>query len=135
MPHTCPKCERVIKNPNAWHYCYKQNIDVLFINKPEVLSYLFDKILEHIIDWENVAVSATKNCIVFVSSQTFLVVKPMKNSLNIKFYLPTQSDEFPIYKSGVYSGKFEHYISVSALEDINPKLINFIKSSYNMFIK
>jgi hypothetical protein len=132
MSWTCPKCERVLKNPNAWHNCIKQDLDKLFENKIEILSFLFDKILDNVISWDNVSVSATKNCIVFVSTQTFLVVKPMKKELDLKFYLQTQNEEFPIYKSCEYSGKFEHHIRVSELEEVNSQLINFIKSSYKL---
>jgi len=129
---TCPKCERELKNPNQWHYCIKVSMDSLFENKPEDLILVFDKLLSEIIDWENVAVSATKNCIVFVHNQTFLIVKPMKTQLDLKFYSETEQNEFPIIKSMAYSGKFENHIRVSKTEELTSEVYKFIKKSYQL---
>ncbi len=80
-------------------------------------------------------VSETKNCIVFVNSQTFLIVRPMKKELDLKFYLDKPNDEFPVYKSVEYSGRYEHHIRITTLNEIDSQLISFIKSSYNLFNK
>jgi Domain of unknown function (DUF5655) len=129
---TCPKCERDLKNPNQWHNCVKVSIDSLFEGKSEELVLVFDKLLSDIIDWENVVVSATQNCIVFVHNQTFLVIRPMKKQLDLKFYSQTEQDEFPIIKSIFYSGKYENHIRVSTLEELNRAVYNHIMQSYNL---
>lgn len=129
---TCPKCERELKNPNQWHNCVKVSIDSLFEGKAEELVFVFDKLLSEIIDWENVAVSATQNCIVFVHNQTFLIIRPMKTALDLKFYTATQQEEEPILKSILYSGKFQNHIRVSSLEDLTPTIYSYIKKSYKL---
>ena len=129
---TCPKCERTIKNKNQWHNCVKVDIDSLFENKAPILITLFDKLLLEIADWSDVNISATKNCIVFVKSQTFLIIRPMKKELDIKFYLPNFSDEIPITKCVEYSGKFETHIRVSEIDHITPQVFRLIKTSYNL---
>ncbi|MGL2993894.1 DUF5655 domain-containing protein [Flavobacterium sp. TSSA_36] len=129
---TCPKCERTIKNLNQWHNCVKVDMDSLFENKAPILISIFDKLLFEIADWQNVNISTTKNCIVFVKNQTFLIIRPMKKELDIKFYLPNFSDEFPIHKCVEYSGKFETHIRVSELEQISPQVFKLIKTSYNL---
>jgi membrane protease subunit (stomatin/prohibitin family) len=129
---TCPKCERELKNPNQWHNCVKVSIDSLFEGKAEELVFVFDKLLSEIIDWKNVAVSATQNCIVFVHNQTFLIIRPMKKELDLKFYSATQQEEEPIIKSVSYSGKFENHIRVSKLEDLTQSVYTYIKQSYQL---
>ena len=129
---TCPKCERELRNPNQWHNCVKVSIDSLFEGKGEELVLVFDKLLSLIIDWENVAVSATQNCIVFVHRQTFLIIKPMKKQLDLKFYSELELDEFPIIKSVYYSGRFENHIRVSQLDELTPSVLKFIKQSYQL---
>lgn len=129
---TCPKCERELKHPNHWHNCVKVSIDSLFNGKAEELVFVFDKLLSEIVDWENVAVSATQNCIVFVHHQTFLIIRPMQKALDLKFYSATHQTEEPIIKSVAYSGKFENHIRVSKLEDLNRTVYAYIKQSYQL---
>jgi hypothetical protein len=129
---TCPKCERELRNPNQWHYCLKVNIGDLFKNKEEELEFIFDRLLAELIDWDNVAVSATKNCIVFVHNITFLVIKPMKKQLDIKFYSMKELNEFPIIKSTLWSSKFENHIRISNLDELTPNIYSLIKQSYEI---
>ena len=132
MNFVCPKCERALRNPNQWHNCVKVNIGDLFKNKAEELEFVFDRLLAEIIEWENIAVSATQNCIVFVHKQTFLIVRPMKTQLDLKFYSDREQNEFPIIKSIAYSGKFENHIRVSNLSDLTNDVYIFIKKSYKL---
>lgn len=129
---TCPKCERELKNPNQWHNCVKVSIDSLFEGKAEELVFVFDKLLSEIVDWDDIAVSATKNCIVFVHNQTFLIIKPMKKELDLKFYTQTEQEDEPIIKSIFYSGKYENHIRVSNLEQLTPKIFSYLKQSYQL---
>ncbi len=129
---TCPKCERDLKNANQWHNCVKVSIDSLFEGKATELLFVFDKLLSEIIDWQNVAVSATQNCIVFVHNQTFLIIKPMRKELDLKFYTPTQQENDLIKKSIAYSGKFENHIRVATLDDLTQTVYSYIKKSYQL---
>ncbi len=127
---TCPKCERELKNPNQWHNCVKVSIDSLFEGKAEELVFVFDRLLSEIIDWGNVAVSATQNCVVFVHNQTFLIIRPMKKELDLKFYSTNQLEEEPILKSIFYSGKYQNHVRVSSLQDLTSQVFSYIKQSY-----
>lgn len=132
MPWTCPKCERELRNHNQWHHCAKVSIDSLFEGKATELVFVFDRLLSEIIDWENVAVSATKNCIVFVRHQTFLIIRPMKKQLDIKFYSAEILTHDLVLKSTFYSGKFENHSRVTTLDELTPTIFNFIKKSYSL---
>ncbi|NJE06935.1 hypothetical protein E3E36_12495 [Thermococcus sp. M36] len=96
------------------------------------MEFVFDKLLSEIIDWENVTVSATKNCIVFVHNKTFLIVKPMKTQLDLKFYSEKEHTNFPIIKSILWNSKFENHIRVAKLEELNERVFAFIKKSYKL---
>ncbi len=130
--YTCTKCERELRNPNQWHNCVKVNIGDLFKNKAEELEFIFDRVLAEIIDWENVAVSATKNCVVFVHHKTFLIVRPMKTQLDIKFYSEKEQNDFPIIKSSIWNSKYENHIRISSLNELTNEIYGFIKQSYQI---
>ena len=129
---TCPKCERALKNPNQWLYCEKINIETLFEGKNPELVYIFDYLLSEIIDWANIAVSATPNCIVFLHRQTFLIFRPMKKELDIKFYSDYFNDVSPILKSTAVFGKYQNHIRLSNLEDVTPQVIELLRKSYEL---
>ena len=84
--HTCPNCKRALRSASAWHYCKEVAIDDLFLNKTDEIVLAFDRIYQNYLDNEEVEISATKNCVVFLRNKTFLVVKPMKKWLEVKFY-------------------------------------------------
>jgi hypothetical protein len=129
---TCLSCGRTIRSVKQWHYCARVELDSLFHNKEQIVNHLFDKLLAQLIDWPDVAYSATKNCIVFVHKKTFLVVKPMKTALDIRFHLPYFSEEFPIYKSAQRGSKFESSIRLHDFDDLDQEVIQLIKFSYDM---
>lgn len=135
MTWICPKCERVLRFTNQYHSCVIQDLDSLFEGKSKELIFIFDKILLHVAEWEGVNISATKNCIVFVNTQTFLVIKPMQKVLNIKFYSEEPIQNSLIFKNTKYHYRDESHVRISTIEEVSPLLIKWIWNSYEMFMK
>lgn len=133
MSWQCPNCKRFLKNANQWHCCINQDIDNLFFNKKDSLVRVFDRILPFIVDLKEVDISATKNCIVFFKTQTFLVIKPMKNVLNIKFYLSEPMDIYPIIDVKQYGRQFEHHIRLAEVDEVDAVVFDFIRKSHDLF--
>jgi hypothetical protein len=112
------------------HYCAKVSLDSLFEGKSNELVLAFDKLLSLVADWDEVAISTTPNCIVFVHRQTFLVIKPMKAALDVKFYSVAPPADLKLHKSFVYAGRYANQVRISKVEDITNPLIKYIRSSY-----
>jgi len=132
MSWTCPKCERELKHTNAWHNCVKVDLDTLFEGKSPELVLVFDKLLLEIMQWKDVLVSATQNCIVFIHNKTFLIIRPMKKELDLKFYSKVQEESPLILKTISVSGKFENHIRISSVEGITLKTLTLIRKSYDL---
>jgi hypothetical protein len=133
MSWTCPICERELKAPNQIHYCAKVSIDSLFDGKDKELILVFDKILAEVAGWDGVLVSTTPHCIVFVHRYTFLIIRPMKKALDVKFYSKTMLHGNLIIKSTGYEGKFENHIRVTALDELNQQLFSYLYQSWQLF--
>jgi hypothetical protein len=58
----------------------------------------------------------------------------MKQELDLKFVLPTESVEFPIYKRAAYGKKLEHYIRLREREDLDGDVFQFLRQSYKMIM-
>ena len=128
----CPNCNRQLRNINAWHYCAEVSMDELFADKSDDILLAFDTVLEKVSAWDNVAVSATKNCVVFVKNKTFLVVKPMTKCLEIKFYSKEPIDDEQIHKCNLWNSKYEGVIRLQNTQQLNSKIFNYIKESYQI---
>lgn len=132
MHVTCPKCLRPLTKQNSWHYCKRISIDELFKDKPAELKALYNALLKKLGSWPGVSASATKTCVVFIAAKTFLVVKVMKKELDLKFVLPDEQDDFPIYKTARYGNKLEHYIRLHSMDDLDGDVIRFVRESYEL---
>ncbi len=126
----CPNCKRSIPNLNSYHYCKEVAIDELFLKKSDEVVLVFDRLLEHLSAYENVEISATKNCIVFVRNKTFVVAKPMTKCLEIKFYSNEPIDDEELYKCHLWSSKYECIIRIENESQIRPKHFQYFKNSY-----
>ena len=128
----CPNCKRSLRNVNAFHYCKEVEIDELFVNKSDEIVLAFDKLLEHTLFGEDIEMSATKNCVVFVRNKTFLVVKPMTKCLEVKFYAKEMLEDEDLYKCGLWGSKYEGICRVSSAQDFKAKFFQYFKNSYLM---
>ncbi len=132
MTWVCPKCERELKNEKQTHYCVRVNLNSLFEGKSDELMLTFDKLLLLVADWDDVAISATPNCVVFVHRQTFLVIKPMKIALDIKIYSVIPPTWLILHKSLIYSGRYANHFRISKLEYLTPVMTRYIRESYEL---
>jgi hypothetical protein len=85
------------------------------------------------VDFENVEISATKNCIIFFKNKHF-IIKPMAKVLNVKFYLENPNNDYPFTKLFYMANNIEHHIRISSIEEVNPQLFSFIKQSITYLI-
>lgn len=105
-------------------------IDELFLKKSDEVVLVFDRLLEHLSAYENVEISATKNCIVFVRNKTFVVAKPMTKCLEIKFYSNVPINDEELYKYHLWSSKYESIIRIENESQLRPKHFQYFKNSY-----
>jgi len=132
MSWTCPKCEREFAKPEQRHYCARVSLDSLFTGRPPEMVLAFDKLLAEVADWDDVLVGTTPNCIVFSRRLTFLVIRPMKKELDVKFYSKEAHPEKPFFKSVKLGNKYEIHIRIAQLDDLRPVLFKYIRESYQL---
>ncbi|SEN03471.1 hypothetical protein SAMN05192574_102249 [Mucilaginibacter gossypiicola] len=132
MSWTCPKCERELPWTDFRHYCKRVGLDTLFEGRSEELILVFDKILAEVAEWPKVLISTTPNCIVFYLRTGFLVIRPMKKWLDLKFYSSTPHKEKLIVKSVAAGKKYENHIRLSNVDELKPGIFVYIRESYEL---
>ena len=130
MSWTCPVCERELLKVNQIHYCIKVSLDTLFAGRSPELILVFDKILAEVAGWDDVLVSTSKNCIVFVHKQTFFVIRPMQKQLDLKFYSTSRLEGPMIFKSTQWAKRYENNVRIAELTELNLQLFGLIRDSY-----
>jgi len=130
MSWTCPKCERELPWPEYRHYCARVSLDSLFEGRSPELVLVFDKILAEVADWDRVLVGVTPNCIVFTHRVGFLIIRPLKKELDLKFYSKVPHLENPVIKSVAAGKKFENHIRISTVDELSPGIFTYLGESY-----
>lgn len=128
--HICPNCNRVLRSINASHYCKEVAIDDLFLDKTDEVVLVFDRLYQHFSEWEEVEISATKNCIVFVRNKTFLVAKPMSKCLEVKFYSSDMIDDDELHKVEQWNSKIQGIARFQNEQELTVKFLDYFKESY-----
>jgi len=132
MSWTCPDCDRELPWKDYRHYCQRVDLDSLFVGRSAELVLAFDKILAEVADWPDVLIGVTPNCIVFTRRVGFLIIRPMKKELDIKFYSAVAHPEKPVVKSAAVGKKFENHIRIAHADQVRPGLFMYIRESYNL---
>lgn len=132
MSWTCPKCDRELPWAEYRHYCARVELDSLFEGRSQELVLVFDKILAEVADWPKVLIGVTPNCIVFTRRVGFLIIRPMKKELDLKFYSKSAHAEKPVIKSIASGKKFENHIRLSTLDELKPGIFQYIRESYEL---
>lgn len=127
---SCPKCNRALRSKNSYHYCKEVAIDELFLKRSDEVVLIFNRLFEHLSVLENIEISATKNCIVFVRNKKFVVAKPMTKCLEIKFYSNEPIEDEDLYKCHLWSSKYEAIIRLQHENELKPKHFQYFQNSY-----
>ena len=130
--HICPKCERVLRSPKAWHYCKKVSIDDLFLDKSDELVLAFDAILQAVSPWPDVEISATKNCVVFTHKKAFLIIKPMKSCLEIKFNSKSAPEDEDLHKVVEYGRSYYAFYRIQNEFQLTDRMLDNFRSYYEI---
>lgn len=133
---TCPHCQRKFKTTNQSHSCLDTTIDDLFVKSPEHLILTFDALLLAVYDWEPNHIGAAKHSVVFTNKKAWLIVKPMRKELDVKFYLGTPLEDEQIHKVSPFSrNKYAHHIRLSTPEQVTPEVLRLLRLGFDFGMK
>jgi len=126
----CPDCSRIFKSIHQSHTCSSVAEGELFLGKPDELVLAYAAILEGIEHLEPCTIGTAKNTIVLTSNKAWLIIRPMKTQLDIKFYLPEELDSPFIHKITPWNNKFAHHIRVSYPEELAAEIFEMLERGH-----
>jgi hypothetical protein len=115
--------------------CSDVEIGELFMDKPDELVLAYDDIVQAVADWQPNSIGASLHSVVMSSQKAWLIIKPMKKELDLKFYYDEQLDSYRL--KGVYrSGKkFAHHIRVSDPEELDAEVFRLLRMGFEYSLK
>jgi len=107
----------------------------LFLGKPDELVLAFDAILQQVVHWGEMSVGTATHSIVFTSKKAWLIIKPMKQELDVKFYNKEILESDRVKKTTDYRNKFAHHIRLQHPEQVDKELLRILKVGYVYSLK
>lgn len=132
---TCPECNRNFKTTNQFHMCVKKDIGELFLDKPDDLVLAYDAILQATESWTPNTYGASVHSIIFTSKKAWMIIKPMKKELDVKFYYHEPIESDLIKKRSRMGKKYGHHIRISDEWQVNPPMIDLLKMGYDFSLQ
>lgn len=102
----------------------------LFIGRSDDLVLAFDSLLTLVAPWEPGTVGTAMNTIVFTNKKAWLIVRPMKKELDLKFYYSEPLEHDLLKKVKFAYGKYAHHIRIKHEREVTPDLLRLLKKGY-----
>jgi Domain of unknown function (DUF5655) len=132
----CPTCGRSFRNANQSHSCKLMQKEDLFAKRPPEFRAVYKKILSVVKPLGKFREESVPPDIVFFkTNSTFLAVKIKRDHVDIEFFLDHLENIAPVSKYlQTSTHRFVHMVSVDSSADIDSRLANWIKQSYQLIL-
>ena len=136
MTWICPNCKKEFKNKNQAHSCAKVDLKEHLKNKSPQVKATFDKLMRELGKLGKITINPVKTSIQVKATATFLSIIPRKDYMEIEFQLGSERDELPIYKNfRISKNRVLHFAILKDPQEVNTKLMNWLKKSYELVNK
>ncbi|MEO1514519.1 MAG: DUF5655 domain-containing protein [Bacteroidota bacterium] len=110
--------------------CTKIGIGEVFLNKPDELVIAYDDIVQVVSRWVPCSIGASVHSVVFTSQKAWLIIKPMKKELDVKFYCdsPIESEKLKrTYRTGP---KYAHHIRIQHSDQLDDEFFELLRAGF-----
>lgn len=111
--------------------CTTKDVGELFINKSDELVLAFDKIMTLVMSWKPNDMGASIHSVVFTNKKAWLIIKPMKSTLDVKFYYQERIDSQVIKKYTAYPNKLAHHIRIASEDEVTREVVELLRNGYD----
>lgn len=110
--------------------CTTKTIDDLFENKADNVVLAFESVLNVTMDWEPQSIGASVNTVVFTNEKAWLIVRPMRKELDLKFYYSEPLDSELIWKIDTLGNRLGHHIRLQDGTQMTNELIDLLRKGF-----
>ncbi|MEX1190193.1 MAG: DUF5655 domain-containing protein [Bacteroidia bacterium] len=111
--------------------CVVKDIGELFLEKPDHLVLAFDTLVSAVGEWQPQSYGASVNTIVFTNKRAWLIVRPMKQELDLKFYSKEILESDLIKKTQNYRDIIAYHIRIKEEDEVTSQLIGLLRKGFD----
>ena len=134
---TCDKCKREFFRKNQQHYCSPHTIEDLLEGKSPDLVLAFDALLLAVAEWEPQTIGAGKAAIIFNNGKAWMVVRPMKQELDVSFFYDSILKSKAIKTArldNMGKNKYVHHIRLRSEDDVTPEVVDLLRKGFDFML-
>ena len=130
---TCPECSRSFRRNKQHHICVQKDPYDLVEGKPDNVLLAFDTLMTRLLEWEGCGVDASKNTVLFnVNLRVWLVVRPMKDKLDLGFYYDEELQSPLLHKiDSLGKTRFLHHVRIEDEVELTAEMMDFIRIGFD----
>ena len=115
--------------------CVIKDVGELFEGKSDDLVLAWDLLTELVMEWQPNVYSASTKSIVYTSKKAWLIIRPMKTKLDVKFYNDEVIEHERIAKTTYYGKKYAHHIRLDNEHQVDEELLELLRIGYDYSIR
>ncbi|MEL6863752.1 MAG: DUF5655 domain-containing protein [Bacteroidota bacterium] len=127
----CPVCNRQFQKNKQSHMCVVKDPGELFEGRPDYMVMAFGHLMDVVMGWQPGTMGASVHTIIFTNKKAWLIVKPMKKELDIKFYHKEELEHELFKKVTHYNNKYAYHIRVKWEEELTEELFELLRMGYD----
>lgn len=110
--------------------CSQKEIGELFLDKPDDMVLAYDDLVQVISKWTPFSIGASVHSVVVTSKKAWLIIKPMKSELDVKFYHDSLLESERIKKVTKMGKRYAHHIRIRSSEELNEDIYGLLKMGF-----
>lgn len=111
--------------------CVVKDVGELFEGRPDALVLAWDALTQTVMDWQPNVYSASTKSIVYTSKKAWLIIKPMKAELDVKFYHEDRLESPRVKRYQNYRNKWAHHLRIADEMHIDREVITLLRQGFD----
>lgn len=107
-----------------------KDVGELFVGRPDHLVLAFDAVMTAVMQWQPNTMGASKHTAIFTNKKAWLIVKPMRQTLDLKFYNHEAVDSELVKSTRPYGKKLAHHIRIAHEFEVTSPLLDLLRIGY-----
>ncbi|MEM8908030.1 MAG: DUF5655 domain-containing protein [Bacteroidota bacterium] len=115
--------------------CSTIEIGTLFEDKPDELVLAYDGIVQGVSNWQPNSIGASIHTVVMTSQKAWLIIRPMKKELDVKFYYDEILESERLKRVSKFGKKYAHHLRIKDPEELDEEIFELLRMGHEYSLR